>query len=86
MPIPALNPDMIQRGLAGILDGVDDEQAQLISAGIVPAAVEVIKILLDTLKQAKKGLPCDTQMLEAQKIVKTLYDVTGAATPKESST
>ena len=86
MPIPALTTDKIQQGLAGILDNVDGEQAKLISAGIVPAAVEMIKILLDTLKQAKLGNPCDTQMIEAQKIVKTLYDVTVVSSKKESST
>lgn len=80
MPIPALTTDKIQQGLAGILDNVDGEQANLISSALLPAAIELIKVLLDTLKQAKLGNPCDTQMIEAQKIVKTLYDVTVVST------
>lgn len=83
MPIPAPTVDIIQQGLAGVLDNVDKEQAQIIAAGIMPTAIEMIKLLLDTLKLAKQGLPCDAQMVEAQKLVKTLYDVAIATRQKK---
>ena len=75
MPIPAPTVDIIQQGLAGVLDNVDKEQAQIIAAGIMPTAIEMIKLLLDTLKLAKQGLPCDAQMVEAQKLVKKINNV-----------
>ena len=85
MPIPALTTDKIQQGLAGILDNVDGEQANLISSALLPSAIELIKILLDTLKQGKLGLPCDTQMIGAQQVVKTLYDVAIATKQKKEN-